>query len=224
MRPGGALVLSPLKAFMQDQIAGLQRRKVPATFINSDITRKEKNARFFLWEHWGLKLLYCAPERFDSKKIVNPGEIDRLAKVKPNFLVVDEAHCVDRWGWDFRPAYGQIGKIRKRLDNPPVLAFTATASPATQNRILESLGVPSARRLLADIDRPNIALIRLPKPADDMEGRAKIVLALLKRVGEGHNLIFVPTVDDGTKLRRTFAKLGCNFPFTLIAFAPDNMV
>jgi ATP-dependent DNA helicase RecQ len=213
MRPGAALVLSPLKALMQDQIADLQGRKVPASFINSDITRKEKNARFFLWEHLGLKLLYCAPERFDSSKIVNPAEIDRLAKVKPNFLVVDEAHCVDRWGWDFRPAYGQIGKIRKRLGNPPVLAFTATAAPATQYRILESLGVPSAKRVLADIDRPNIALIRLQKTVDDIEERAKIVVALLNRVGEGHNLIFVPTVETGTRLRRTFAKLGCNFPF-----------
>jgi ATP-dependent DNA helicase RecQ len=94
MRPGGALVLSPLKALMQDQISDLQERKVPASFINSDITRKEKSARFYLWEHSGLKFLYCAPERFDAKKIVNPAEIDRLAKIKPNYLVVDEAHCV----------------------------------------------------------------------------------------------------------------------------------
>ena len=211
--PRGALVLSPLKALMQDQIADLLLRKVPATFINSDLSCSEKNERLRFWENSGLKLLYCAPERFNIEIISNPHEIDILARGKPSFLVVDEAHCADRWGRDFRRDYGRIYQIRERLGNPPVLAFTATASPITQNRILESLGIPDSKRLLADIDRPNIALIRLRDTPDDMMERAKIVDSLLRQVNQGHSLIFVPTKKIGEIVKRVFSELGQNYPF-----------
>ena len=211
MRPGGGLVLSPLKALMQDQVSNLQELEIPATFINSDLPRKEKEARFRLWERSGFKLLYCAPERFDAKRVMNPAEINRLAKVKPSFLIVDEAHCVDRWGQDFRPAYAQISQIRKRLENPPILAFTATASPPTQDRILDSLGVPAAKRFLADIDRPNIALIRLQVFNDRM--KVKITDALLRQQWPGRSLIFVPTKRIGEEAQKAFKSLNRELPF-----------
>jgi len=213
MCPGGALVISPLKALMQDQIADLLRRKIPATFINSDLSSAEKNERLYFWEHSGLKLLYCAPERFNADIIANPAEIDRLARGKPSFLVVDEGHCVSKWGRDFRRDYGRVCQIRKRFGTPPILVFTATASPATQDRILESLGIPDAKRLLGDIDRPNIALIRLREVPDDMMQRAKIIESLLRQVQHGRNLIFVPTRKIGEKVKRAFSELDQDFPF-----------
>jgi ATP-dependent DNA helicase RecQ len=102
-------VLSPLKALMVDQVTGLQRRKVPATFINSDIVGSEKEQRYRMLENGGLSLLYVTPERFH----VRPQEVERLTRQRPNFLVVDEAHVVDRWGDDFRPAYSRIADIRR---------------------------------------------------------------------------------------------------------------
>jgi ATP-dependent DNA helicase RecQ len=73
------------------------------------------------------KLLYFTPERFDPTMVRDPAEIARIAAIRPSFLVVDEAHCVDRWGNDFRPNYGRLSMVRETLGNPPVLAFTATA-------------------------------------------------------------------------------------------------
>jgi len=127
-------VLSPLKALMVDQVDGLQRRKLPATFINGDIAQDEKEERYRLLESGALSLLYVAPERFNPKR-VHPKEVQRLARQRPNFLVVDEAHLVDRWGDDFRTDYSRIADIRQLLSHPPVLAFTATAGARTQQRI-----------------------------------------------------------------------------------------
>ena len=159
MTAGTTLVLSPLKALMNDQVGGLQKLKIPASFINSDLSPVEKEDRYLLLEAGVLKLLYCAPERFNDD-LVKEDEVARLLTIRPSFLVVDEAHCIDRWGDAFRPGYSRIGELRKRLGNPPVLAFTATAGSDTQQRILSSMSVPEARRVVADVDRPNIALIR----------------------------------------------------------------
>ncbi len=71
--------------------------------------------------------------------------MDEIIRARPAYLVIDEAHCIDRWGNDFRPNYGKLGAIRDALGSPPVLAFTATAGTEGQRRILESLGIPDAR-------------------------------------------------------------------------------
>lgn len=76
------------------------------------------------------------------------------------YMVVDEAHCVDQWGRDFRPEYGRLREVRQSLGSPPILAFTATAGLAMQKRILASLGIEDATVLVRGVDRPNIALIR----------------------------------------------------------------
>ena len=111
-------------------------------------------------EEDALKFLYVTPERFNRQLIYNEREVDDLSQLRPAFLVVDEAHCVDRWGGDFRPDYNRIGEIRSLLGDPPVLAFTATAGRQAQDRILESLRIPEAKRLVTGADRPNIALVR----------------------------------------------------------------
>ncbi len=200
-------VLSPLKTLMADQTGGLHRRKLPATFINSDIGRDEKQARYELLEQGAWSLLYMAPERFGDK--VKPQEIARLASHRPSFLVVDEAHLVDRWGADFRTDYSRIAEIRRRLGNPPVIACTATAGVETQRRILDSLGIPDARVLVSGVDRPNIALVRLHESSD--RRRAQIVAALLAKLS-GRAMLFIPTTNEGLKAQAAMASVGWHLP------------
>ena len=127
---------------MSEQVSDLLKRKIPATFINSDLNVEEKETRFSLLSRQGIKLLYIAPERFFVRS-----EVERLhlKQSRPSFLVVDEAHCVDQWGHDFRPEYGRLREVREKLGSPPVLAFTATAGKEMQERILTSLGIPDAK-------------------------------------------------------------------------------
>src|SRR5438874_2452566 len=120
---GCGLVISPLKALMSQQVADLQTKKVPGTFINGDLGPQEKGIRYQLLRDRAIKFLYCTPERFDPG-MVREAEVEEIARARPAYLVIDEAHCIDRWGKDFRPNYDKLGAVRRALGNPPLLAFT----------------------------------------------------------------------------------------------------
>lgn len=159
MGRGTTWVFEPLKALMTDQVARLLSLKVPATYINSNLSREEKDIRRDLLSRGLLKLFYLAPERLDEGH-VDEAEVERMLKLRPSRLVVDEAHSIDRWGDDFRPAYARLGEFRRALGSPPTYAFTATASLVTRKRILQSLDLTGARVFVRDVDRPNIGLFR----------------------------------------------------------------
>lgn len=210
IKQGTSYVFSPLKALMVDQSIGLHENTIPATFINSDLTLKEKASRYQLLEKKALKFLFLTPERFDPEKVRNGDEISRLKKMNPRYLVVDEAHCVDRWGNDFRPSYGRLAEVRTQLGNPPTLAFTATAGLKAQRRILESMGIPDAKVFISDIDRPNIALIRHePKTKDE---RYRIIKRMVDK-NNGKAMIFVPTVKIGREISQDLTRIGLQIPF-----------
>ncbi len=143
--------------------------------------------------------------------MVRPEEIARLGRARPNFLVVDEAHCIDRWGRDFRPNYGRLGAVRHALGNPPVLAFTATAGVEGQRRILASLGIPDARVVVTGVNRPNIKLLRLAGLRDD--ARFAQIAELLGLIPTGRAMLFVPTVRTGEWLQRGLREVGWDLPF-----------
>ncbi len=130
LRRGCGFVISPLKALMSQQVSDLQRRKIPCTFINCDLSPAEKEIRYALLRDRAVKFLYCTPERFDAT-MVRPAEVEEITRARPSFLVIDEAHCIDRWGQDFRPNYGRLHTIRSALGDRPVQAFTATAGAAS---------------------------------------------------------------------------------------------
>ncbi len=217
-RSGTALVISPLKALMSDQVAGLQAKKIPATFVNSSLGPDEKEARYQLLEQGVFKLLYCAPERFNGQ-LVRPQEVERVSQLRPSLLIVDEAHCIDRWGKAFRPDYGRLGELREKLGNPPVLAFTATAGPNAQERILTSLGAPDASKFVSDVDRPNISLVRLNAKSwartkkELNPERARMIAAMLGSLRDGKAMIFVPTINVGERLQALLRHEGFDLPF-----------
>ena len=153
LQDGVTLVLSPLIALMQDQVAALQARGLPATFINSSLSRSEREARLHDVVQGRVKLLYVTPERFRVASFL--AGIDR---VDVSLLAVDEAHCISQWGHDFRPDYARVGDIRARLGDPPVLALTATATPDVQRDILTRLRIPDAPVFHTGLERENLYL------------------------------------------------------------------
>jgi RecQ family ATP-dependent DNA helicase len=216
---GCGFVISPLKALMNQQVAALTKQKIPGTFINGDLGPREKEIRYQLLHDGAIKFLYCTPERFDPE-MVRQTEIEKIVRARPSYLVIDEAHCIDRWGNDFRPNYSRLGAVRTALGNPPVLAFTATAGVASQRRILESLGVPNARVVVTGVNRPNIKLARLDNVDDEL--RYFTIVQLLKAVPAGRAMLFVPTVKIGRDLQDRLRLVGLDLPFFHSRFGTAN--
>ncbi|MFL5561264.1 MAG: RecQ family ATP-dependent DNA helicase [Gemmatimonadaceae bacterium] len=217
---GCGFVISPLKALMSQQVASLTAKKIPGTFINGDLAPQEKKIRYQLLKDGAIKFLYCTPERFDPG-MVRQGEVHQITRTRPSYLVIDEAHCIDRWGKDFRPNYGRLGAIRQALGNPPVLAFTGTAGEKGQRRILASLGIPDARVIVTGVNRPNIKFVRVPDAEDKPrhfplvknKARCSLIVKLLSGIRHGRAMLFVPTVNAGEQLQKGLRRLGCDLPF-----------
>lgn len=209
LTPGLCLVIAPLKTLMVDQVSSLLRRGLPATFLNADLSAAERQLRLDLLAQGAFKFLYLTPERFFVASALEQAVLSRL---RPCFLVVDEAHCIDRWGRDFRPDYARLGEIRQRVGNPPVLAYTATAGRDMQARILASLGIPQAEIYRHGTNRPNIALAR---QAVEQNRRAAVIGGLLRLAErlEIKAMIFVPTRRVGTTLVQHLALAGIATPF-----------
>jgi ATP-dependent DNA helicase RecQ len=151
MRPGTAIVVSPLIALMQDQVASLEQAGVAAAYLNSaldeaGVRRVERDLK-----EGRLKLLYLAPER-----LLMPRCLELLERLPISLIAIDEAHCVSQWGHDFRPEYLELAVLASRFPGVPRIALTATADPQTRTDILERLALPDARVFVASFDRPNI--------------------------------------------------------------------
>ena len=116
--PKLTVVLSPLISLMKDQVDALEARGLPATFVNSTLTRSQISDRLSRAMRGDVKLLYVAPERFDFGSTA-----ERLRDAGVSLLAVDEAHCVSEWGHDFRPSYLKIGGVREQLGWPPTVAL-----------------------------------------------------------------------------------------------------
>src|SRR6185437_15798973 len=150
-RPGMAVVVSPLIALMQDQVAALREAGVRAASLNSSMGWAEQQAVERQARAGELELLYVAPERLLSERCLTLLDAMPLA-----LFAIDEAHCVSQWGHDFRPEYIQLGLLGQRFPGVPRVALTATADESTRREILERLQLAAARSFVASFDRPNI--------------------------------------------------------------------
>jgi len=158
LRPGIAIVVSPLISLMKDQVDALKENGVAAEFYNSALGA-EKARRVLAKMHAGeLDLLYVAPER-----VMAPDFRQRLADLPIALIAIDEAHCVSQWGHNFRPEYAALGELRSYFSDVPLIALTATADPQTREDIIRVLGLEQAGRHVSSFDRPNIRYAVLEK-------------------------------------------------------------
>ena len=148
--PGLTVVLSPLISLMEDQTQRAHRASIPAGFITSALSGRERRAVLKNAVSGRIKLLFVAPERLET-----PGFMEALEMAGVSLIAVDEAHCISEWGHDFRPSYRRLGMVRRKL-TAPVMALTATATPRVRRDILDVLALDEPLRVVGSFDRPNL--------------------------------------------------------------------
>ena len=155
LRPGVAIVVSPLIALMQDQVEALQQLDVKAAYLNSSLDAEQSRQVNALLSQGELDILYVAPER-----LLTNGFLAQLEQIERHtgiaLFAIDEAHCVSEWGHDFRPEYRKLTVLHERFPNVPRIALTATADAPTRAEIVERLKLEDASQFVASFDRPNI--------------------------------------------------------------------
>lgn len=165
IRPGVAIVVSPLIALMQDQVQALRANGVAAAYYNSAVTEMEAKQTLAQLHQGQLDLLYVAPERLLTESF-----LARLKDINISLFAIDEAHCVSQWGHDFRPEYLKLAELRQRFPEVPMIALTATADKQTRNDILQRLHLHKAHVHIASFNRPNIrySILEKQKPFNQL--------------------------------------------------------
>lgn len=152
--PGLTIVLTPLISLMKDQVDNLARHGIKAAYLHAGMSRIEADYAFERCRQGRVKLLYIAPERLSSERFLS-----QLQTWQTSLIVVDEAHCISQWGYDFRPSYLKIANLREYLPSIPVLALTATATPDVVDDIAQKLGMSHPKRFSLSFSRDNISFL-----------------------------------------------------------------
>jgi ATP-dependent DNA helicase RecQ len=161
VRPGVAVVVSPLISLMKDQVDTLVGNGVPAALFNSTLSPSEKAEVIAGLRQGRYKLLYVSPER-----LVGEGSdafLSLLSSIAVSFIAIDEAHCISQWGHDFRPEYRQLGRLKQLLPGIGVHAYTATATWRVRRDIAAQLGLQSPQELVGSFDRANLVYRTIPR-------------------------------------------------------------
>jgi len=183
-RPGCAVVVSPLIALMQDQVAALRQLGIQAAAINSSMPPVEAREAEWQMRTGALDLAYVSPERLLTEPFLN-----HLGACEVALFAIDEAHCVSQWGHDFRPEYRQLTVLHERFPDIPRIALTATADGPTRRDIAERLELEDGRVFVAGFDRPNIRYRVLPKE----NGRAPLLAFLRAEHGGDAGIVYCGT-------------------------------
>jgi ATP-dependent DNA helicase RecQ len=149
--PGITIVISPLIALMKDQVDSLKTNGIEACFINSSQTNTEQQSHIQNLIDNKVKLVYVAPESLSYLE-------NAFSQITISLIAIDEAHCISSWGHDFRPAYTNLGYLKKRFPSTPILALTATADKATRKDISKQLNLKNPKSFISSFDRKNLSL------------------------------------------------------------------
>ena len=192
VRGGTTLVISPLIALIEDQVASLVAIGQRAERIHSGRSREDSREVCRKYLAGGLDFLYIAPER-----LAVPGFPEFLARRKPTLIAVDEAHCISHWGHDFRPDYRLLGERLPGLREAPVIALTATATTRVQKDIIKLLEMPQAKPHIRGFWRHNLAV---EVKECSKKGRADVVKRLLEPPEARPAIVYVPTRKEADEL------------------------
>ncbi|MBY0507837.1 MAG: DNA topoisomerase 3 [Bryobacteraceae bacterium] len=184
-RGGTTLVISPLIALMEDQVAKLKERGFAVERIHSGRDRADSRQACIDYLQGNLQFLFIAPERLRV-----PGFPEMLAKRKPTLVAVDEAHCISQWGHDFRPDYRTLGQHLPLLRPAPVIALTATATPIVQDDIASQLNLGDQGRFIQGFRRDNLAIEVVEAPPGQ---RVDLVREFLSDKARRPAIVYAPT-------------------------------
>ena len=175
MREGISIVVTPLIALMKDQVQNLNDRGIKALCVNAGMNRREIDLALNNAAYGDFKFLYVSPERVGTRLFRSYVQVMNIS-----YIVVDEAHCISQWGYDFRPDYLNIGRLRE-LTDAPVIALTATATPAVADDIMERLGFKEKCLIKSGFERPNLSYI--VRHAEDKLGQLLNICNNVKGTG-----------------------------------------
>jgi len=196
-RGGTTVVISPLIALMEDQVAKLRERGIRAERIHSGLARGASREICLNYIHGELDFLFIAPERFRV-----PGFPEMLAKARPALIAVDEAHCISQWGHDFRPDYRRIGPYLESFRPAPVIALTATATPRVQRDIAAQLQL-AGPRFIQGFWRDNIAIEAVETAPSR---RAELAAAILAGDGRLPAIVYAPSRRETEELAESLGR------------------
>ncbi len=200
--PGTCLVISPLIALMQDQVNQLNKKGIQAKALTSTLTKRQEDILLDNVIYGGIKFLYVSPERLKNRLFLT-----RFEKMKINLIAVDEAHCISQWGYDFRPSYLEINKLREIKPNTPIIALTATATIDVVDDIQTKLEFKSKNLIQDSFLRENVHY-----KVEQVTNKFNRLLELLKNQ-KGSGIIYCTTRKEVKNLTVSLIKKGLSVDF-----------
>lgn len=181
-----AVVISPLIALMQDQVAQLKQMGIPAMFLNSALLQSDRNEVKKKAAAGEYRLIYVSPER-----VMMDGTSEWLKKVPVSFFAIDEAHCISEWGHDFRPEYRQLSKLRELFPQQAIAAFTASATQQVRHDIVEQLRLKDPLKSVSSFRRENLRYF-----VQQCDGcmQDDCLVEAVRRVKQGNAIVYSPTI------------------------------
>ena len=210
MREGIAVVITPLIALMKDQVQNLNDRGIKALCVNAGMGRREVELALNNAAYGDFKFLYVSPERLGT-----PLFKSYVQEMNVSYIVVDEAHCISQWGYDFRPDYLQIGKLREQV-YAPVIALTATATPEVAEDIMEKLRFEGRCLIKSGFERPNLSYI--VRRCDDKQGQLLSICASV----QGTGIVYVRSRKKTEELAAFLNANGISSSFYHAGLGPDS--
>ena len=208
MKEGIALVVTPLIALMKDQVQNLLSRGIKAMAIHAGMGRHEVELALNNAAYGDFKFLYLSPERLQTQLFNAYASV-----LKVSYIVVDEAHCISQWGYDFRPPYLRIGDLRSRID-APVIALTATATPLVAKDIMENLRFKEPNLIRSGFERPNLSYI--VRHTQDKMGQIRAVCQGVP----GSGIIYVRSRDKAGEMAAALGQAGISASFYHAGLGP----